>query len=308
LIQNKQLVLGTAMWGWTVSHDMAFSLLDAFYEAGGRWVDTASNYPINGNAADFGKAASLLSDWLQRREIRDMRVIFKLGSLSNAKVPDCNVSPDYLAQALCALQASLGPNLHTLMLHWDNRGELPGDVELITKTLTFIASQLNSPEAPFKQWGLSGIKHAQVYRQCLASVNAGSNPQCPILLQLKHNPFQSDNARYREAFDGLNMDYLAYGVFASGLKWRPDSYTTHSLVSLAKPPNYHQQLLTPDIQARIQQEMDSHPEWQNQMFVYCLWWALQQRDLWGLIIAPTSSAQLTDTLTRYKAMSAVYAG
>jgi aryl-alcohol dehydrogenase-like predicted oxidoreductase len=47
-----QLLLGTAMWGWTVSRPTCFDLLDTFYAAGFRQVDAAVNYPINKNPDD----------------------------------------------------------------------------------------------------------------------------------------------------------------------------------------------------------------------------------------------------------------
>jgi len=44
-----QPLLGTAMWGWTVSRPVCFDLLDTFYAAGFRQIDAAVNYPINKN-------------------------------------------------------------------------------------------------------------------------------------------------------------------------------------------------------------------------------------------------------------------
>ena len=59
------LILGTAMWGWTTSPAMAMTLLDQFYAAGGRAVDTATNYPINKNPGDFRQAERMLADWIR---------------------------------------------------------------------------------------------------------------------------------------------------------------------------------------------------------------------------------------------------
>lgn len=38
------LVLGGNVFGWTIDRDRSFAVLDAFYEAGGRMIDTADGY------------------------------------------------------------------------------------------------------------------------------------------------------------------------------------------------------------------------------------------------------------------------
>ena len=43
-IAGIPLVLGGNVFGWTANGDEAFAVLDAFYEAGGRMIDTADVY------------------------------------------------------------------------------------------------------------------------------------------------------------------------------------------------------------------------------------------------------------------------
>ena len=39
-----RIVLGGNVFGWTADLDASFAILDAFYEAGGRMIDTAEGY------------------------------------------------------------------------------------------------------------------------------------------------------------------------------------------------------------------------------------------------------------------------
>ncbi len=43
-ISGIPLVLGGNVFGWTADRDTSFAVLDAFYEAGGRMIDTADVY------------------------------------------------------------------------------------------------------------------------------------------------------------------------------------------------------------------------------------------------------------------------
>ena len=45
-IAGIPLVLGGNVFGWTADEDASFAVLDRFYEAGGRMVDTAQGYSV----------------------------------------------------------------------------------------------------------------------------------------------------------------------------------------------------------------------------------------------------------------------
>ncbi|MEZ4983547.1 MAG: aldo/keto reductase [Saprospiraceae bacterium] len=111
------LVLGTALWGWTVDEPTCHRLLSHFYRQGGRMVDTATNYPINKQPADFRRAENILARWCQREEVTDLQVIVKVGSVDNLFTPDNNLSPAFLLMALDYYRNLFGSNLHTFMIH-----------------------------------------------------------------------------------------------------------------------------------------------------------------------------------------------
>ena len=76
------LVLGGNVFGWTASGDEGRAVLDAFYEAGGRMIDTADVYSawIPGHVG--GESESFIGEWLESRGVRrDMRIHTKTGML-----------------------------------------------------------------------------------------------------------------------------------------------------------------------------------------------------------------------------------
>ena len=76
------LVLGGNVFGWTATGDEGRAVLDAFYEAGGRMIDTADVYSawIPGHVG--GESESFIGEWLESRGVRgDMRIHTKTGML-----------------------------------------------------------------------------------------------------------------------------------------------------------------------------------------------------------------------------------
>lgn len=74
------LVLGGNVFGWTIDRDRSFAVLDAFYEAGGRMIDTADGYSnwVPGNKG--GESETIIGAWLESRGVRaDMRIGTKTG-------------------------------------------------------------------------------------------------------------------------------------------------------------------------------------------------------------------------------------
>jgi len=76
------LVLGGNVFGWTADREASFAVLDAFYEAGGRMIDTADVYSawIPGHVG--GESETVIGQWLESRGVRaDMRIHTKTGML-----------------------------------------------------------------------------------------------------------------------------------------------------------------------------------------------------------------------------------
>jgi aryl-alcohol dehydrogenase-like predicted oxidoreductase len=95
------LVLGGNVFGWTAKGDAAFAVLDAFYEAGGRMIDTADVYSAWIPGHKGGESEAVIGEWMESRGVRkDMRIHTKTGMLGGAELYEA-------AQVLHSLDASL---------------------------------------------------------------------------------------------------------------------------------------------------------------------------------------------------------
>jgi len=92
-IGGLPLVLGGNVFGWTCDRDQSFRVLDAFYEAGGRMIDSADIYSawVPGNKG--GESEEIIGEWMEARGLRgEMLVATKTnaggqpGGLQRAKV------------------------------------------------------------------------------------------------------------------------------------------------------------------------------------------------------------------------------
>lgn len=74
------LVFGGNVFGWTLGSDGSFAVLDAFYELGGRMIDSAEGYSswIPGNQG--GESEAIIGAWMESRGVRaEMRIATKTG-------------------------------------------------------------------------------------------------------------------------------------------------------------------------------------------------------------------------------------
>lgn len=79
-IAGIPLVLGGNVFGFTADLDASFAVLDRFYEAGGRMVDTAQGYSVWVPGHVGGESEAVIGQWLAARGVRaDMRIHTKTG-------------------------------------------------------------------------------------------------------------------------------------------------------------------------------------------------------------------------------------
>jgi aryl-alcohol dehydrogenase-like predicted oxidoreductase len=268
------------MWGWTVTSDRAFALLDAFYEAGGREVDGATNYPINKDPDDFRAAEHILLQWLRARGVTDLKITMKVGSLNNLRSPECNLTPGFLLFCLDEYQDKLGQNLDTIMIHWDNRD----DPAAIAGTLEALAV---IQRAGYRV-GLSGIRYPEHYASWLA--------QQPLdcRIQIKHNLLHSDYDRYRP-FHGQRR-FIAYGINAGGLKLDPHAYRGDASLRARGGNTDEVPAIVPRLQAWLASLADSRRPTPVTMNHLGMIYALLHPDIGQVLIGPSRLEQLHDTL------------
>lgn len=100
-IGGISLVLGGNVFGWTAKDDEGFAVLDAFYEAGGRMIDTADVYSAWIEGHKGGESETLIGRWLETRGVRgDMLIHTKTGMMGGKELYEP-------ARVLRSLDASL---------------------------------------------------------------------------------------------------------------------------------------------------------------------------------------------------------
>jgi aryl-alcohol dehydrogenase-like predicted oxidoreductase len=79
-IAGIPLVLGGNVFDFTADVDTSFAILDRFYEAGGRMVDTAQGYSVWVPGHVGGESETVIGKWLKARGVRaEMRIATKTG-------------------------------------------------------------------------------------------------------------------------------------------------------------------------------------------------------------------------------------
>lgn len=72
--------MGGNVFGWTIDSDQGFRVLDAFFEAGGRMIDTAEGYSSWAPGNKGGESEAIIGAWMESRGVRkDMLVATKTG-------------------------------------------------------------------------------------------------------------------------------------------------------------------------------------------------------------------------------------
>ena len=105
-IAGIPLVLGGNVFGWTASEDDSFAVLDRFYEAGGRMVDTAQGYSVWAPGHVGGESETVIGKWLKSRGVRaEMRIATKTGMFGKPGDLEPRKVREELEKSLLRLQA-----------------------------------------------------------------------------------------------------------------------------------------------------------------------------------------------------------
>ena len=96
-IGGLRLCFGGNVFGWALDRDRSFEILDAFYEAGGRMIDSAEGYSswIPGNKG--GESETILGEWM---ELRGVRKDMLIGTKTGMGGPPYALKPEATAKAI----------------------------------------------------------------------------------------------------------------------------------------------------------------------------------------------------------------
>jgi aryl-alcohol dehydrogenase-like predicted oxidoreductase len=285
-MKAKRLVLGSALWGWTVIKEDVFSLLDRYVERGGTWIDTAVNYPINQAPADYGKALSWLDTWLLSRGPASISIILKVGAVDNMGSPLLQLAPQNLTDVVDEWKARFGEALRCVSIHWDNRGSGLEDRSEIRETL----SALTSFWASGLEVGFSGVSYPEIYVQ-----------EAPQLakewwVQVKEN-YLTCEARNRLQLYFPDARYLAYGINMGGIQLgAPNPQSSVALRGVLPSPEVVTAL---EVLLNEAQTLHPAPADFNEL---AMRQAFFNPALSGIIVGPRTSRQLDSTMAYWEAL------
>jgi aryl-alcohol dehydrogenase-like predicted oxidoreductase len=78
--QVSAMCLGSAYFGTRIDEETSFEILDTYFEAGGRFVDTANSYAGWVSGAQGGESETTIGRWMQDRGVREeMFIATKVG-------------------------------------------------------------------------------------------------------------------------------------------------------------------------------------------------------------------------------------
>ncbi|MEP7359904.1 MAG: aldo/keto reductase [Anaerolineales bacterium] len=66
-LQVSEICLGTMQFLWTTDEPNSYAVLDAFFEAGGNFIDTANVYSRWAEGLKGGEAETVIGNWMKRR-------------------------------------------------------------------------------------------------------------------------------------------------------------------------------------------------------------------------------------------------
>lgn len=263
-VEVDSVFLGTAGWGSKVVKAEAYRILETYYENGFRWIDTATNYPIDGNPENYGRTIEWLSDFYS--DFPDLKVFVKAGSATNQGDSVQLVNASYFAIIFDILSGELKGCLSGLGVHWDDCNDLSDRIALVD----FFLKIHNDGYAV----GLSGIATPELYTVSSIALDL------PWIIQTNFSPVQSKQAaidivQIRENFPKAKIyGYNLLGGLAS--KGMPE--TGNRIVNLDKLMNSTASEMKSDMLEKIIRRCFSS-------------------EVNGLIIGPSDSTQCMDWCT-----------
>mgnify|MGYP006080374599 FL=1 len=268
----KQISLGTAYWGWSISEIEAHHILNLFYDNGGRFIDSAFNYPINSDPNDLKRSLTILSNWITKNKINDLKINYKVGSISNVYTSENNTSKKYLEDQFKFAEDVLQNNIYSIMIHWDNSSSKVN----ISNTCLFLKEIQDSGI----HVGLSGIKYPNIYSELMRTLKFS-----PIDLQVKSN-FISSNIDNYKFFDSAINRFWGYGIASGGIKIDQNNQVLINSVKKATK----NLIVTESMKQSIQRAMEKHQF--NSFYELSMTTAENNDSLYGYIIGPSNKPQM----------------
>lgn len=104
------MCLGCMEFGTRIDRDSSFAVLDAYYDGGGRFLDTSNNYAFWAENGRGGESETLLGEWMRaRRNRRNLVIATKFGAQPTIPGSGFETAEGLGRQAMmAAVEGSLG--------------------------------------------------------------------------------------------------------------------------------------------------------------------------------------------------------
>jgi len=291
MINHKDLILGTSLWGWTVKKKECYKILDTFYDNGYRWIDTATNYPINSDKKYFRYAENLLAEWIKNNDINDLKIISKIGSVDNLGGENVNLSYSFLLMNYEYYLDKFQSCLKNIMVHWDNRDSILS-IESTIDALKLINQ--NGIDI-----GLSGIKNPEHYFALKNILDI------EYFIEVKHNIFSSSLEHYRMFYN--NCKFIVYGINASGIKINGKYTKLNSLIVRKRDYQSEKRIMIINKIKKLIDKYNDGTSFPITSFNHIgMIYAFNSSWVDGIIVGPSSLTQLTDSLLFFNKLKTYY--
>lgn len=156
----SKIVLGTCYYGTDIPKDIAYDMLDMYYAAGGRTLDTARVYGLD--AAERSASERTVGDWMKSRGVRDEMLLVTKGG--HPQLYDLHVSRLSEGEIYADFEASMRDlstdRADVYFLHRDDTSIPVGEIMNI---LDRLVKEGRVRALGASNWSLSRILEANAY-------------------------------------------------------------------------------------------------------------------------------------------------
>jgi aryl-alcohol dehydrogenase-like predicted oxidoreductase len=257
-------------------------MLDHFVASGGRLVDAATNYPINGKPRDHGHSLKVLSSWVAANPASGIGILTKLGSVSNDGQPASRLSGRAIERESSRVLEMLGSSALGFAVHWDRRNSKTVDAN---RDMTSTLRAMRRLKHHGFQIGFSGVEDPAGYQRIAEDLSEH------WWIQVKENVLDA-KARLNCQRHFPKAKYFAYGINFGGLKSltepRPGSSVDIRKVRISRQEA--------DLIIRRYSELGVAGPPGQPLTTLALRFAHMNSNLAGIVAGPSSVAQLKETL------------
>lgn len=285
-ISIAPIMLGANVFGWSADQATAFTLLDAFVDAGFNAVDTADSYSRWVPGHQGGESETIIGNWIKASGKRDRIVLAtKVGAdMGEGK----SIRKDYiLRSAEASLKRLQTDRIDLYQTHFDD------DVTPVEETLAAYAQLIK--EGKVRAIGASNVSPARL-KASLAASKAAGIPRYESLQPLYN---LHDRHKFETDYEALclneNIGVVCYYALASGFlsgKYRSTADAAENPARGAKVKGYFDARGTAILKTldEVSERRDATPA---QM---ALAWLLARKSITAPIVSATSLSQLDDIL------------